>query len=206
MRIEKGDVHLLPFPREVAGMQCRQDCGGGKHPGGDVNDRDADARRRSIHRPGDAHHSALSLEDRVVTGTFSKRPRASISADGAVNQFGVETMQVGVAQSQFIQIPGAIVLDQHVRDARQLTDNLLPFRTLNIDRQAALVAIGRDKICRFARIGAIGFADERRTPAAAFVAAHRPFHFDHICAQISQHHCAVGACQGAGYIQNSNVI
>ena len=85
MRIEKGDVHQLPLPHEIAGMQGRQDCGSRKHPGGDVNNRYAYARWRPIHWPSDTHHPALGLENRVITGALSKRAGASITTDRAID-------------------------------------------------------------------------------------------------------------------------
>ena len=186
--------------------QRGKDRGGGEHSRCDVGDRDADARGRSVYGTCDAHQAAFALDDRIVPRAVCVRTRSAVSADRAIDQLRVHAAQIVIAQAEFIEIARAIIFHQHIGDRRELADDLLPFLRLDVDGHTALVPVRHDEIRRLAGIFPIRLAHERRSPAARFIAADRTLDLDHVRAEVAKHHRAVRSREGAGDIENANVL
>ena len=104
----------------------------------------------------------------------------------------------GLIFSQAIHHIGTEVLQNHIRLLYQLTEDLLAFLFLQIQGDAALVAVDGGVECA----GAVG--REGGIPAG-FVSAARDLDLDHICAHLAQPGSGKGAAEYPGHIQNGNI-
>jgi hypothetical protein len=83
-----------------------------------------------------------------------------------------------IAQAPLLQRPGAEIFDQHIGVGKKAQDQIAPLPLRQVDRNAALVAVG-------AEIVGGGAVDERWPPGPRLVTLRR-LHFDHVGAVIGQ--------------------
>jgi hypothetical protein len=96
------------------------------------------------------HHSAHRLGDDVVGGALAVRSEKAIEApesgNAGVDQARVELGKLLVADAHVVEKSWPKVLDDNVRVLRQIPEDLPPFLALEIERQAALVAVEPEKV------------------------------------------------------------
>src|SRR5262249_23501582 len=100
----------------------------------------------------------------------------------------IDLAQLVVADAHALQRAEAKVLNDNVADGCQFPYDFLRSRRLEIESDAALVAIHREVV------GALGPVPGR-TPGASVVSLTRLFNLDDLGAEVAQHHRAVGAGQ-----------
>ena len=88
------------------------------------------------------------------------------------------------------------VLDEHIGVLEQTQQELASRRVGEIDRHAALVAVHANEVRR-------GLAEERRTPAAGFVALRR-LDLHYLGAVVTEDLCAVGTSEHAREVDDSD--
>ena len=117
---EQGDVDALAAHGTVraASQEPGQDPDGGKEPGDDIADRDPDLGRVTavgVRVPGDGHQPPDRLDHEVVSGAFRSGAVGPVSADGEVDEVGVEVAQGLLVESESCQRSRSEVFDEDVR-------------------------------------------------------------------------------------------
>ena len=93
----------------------------------------------------------------------------------------------------------AEVLDHHVALLDELEEELLAFRLLQVDDDAALVAVQADEIGGLAVL-------EGDAPAAREVAEAGRLELDHLGAEIGEHGRAERTCEGVREVEDFDVF
>ena len=132
-------------PRPVCERADDAECA--QHPGGDVNERDTGAHRRSIRLAGDRHHAAERLHHGFITCFMGARAGSPESGHRAVDQPGIELRQRVVAQPKLLHRSSAKILDQNIGIGDETFQNFHALWGFQVDRHATLVAVV-DKISR----------------------------------------------------------
>src|SRR5579875_1138826 len=140
-RLDERDVDVLALAGQVAVVQGGEDGDGGVHARRDIGDRRAEALWLALDLTRYGHQAGFGLGYEVVTGAGGVGAFLAVAADGAVDQTGVESAQVFVAQALPGQCAGTEVLDQHRRLLDEFEQLLLIFRLAEIQRDAVLIAI-----------------------------------------------------------------
>jgi hypothetical protein len=112
----------------------------------------------------------------------------TIAGDTAIHQPGMFAAQRGIVQADLLHRPDLEILDQHVGGSDQLPGERLSTRVLEVERQAALVAVDAEIV------GALT-VQPGRSPLARIVAADGMLDLDHVGSQICKQHGAVWASQ-----------
>src|ERR1019366_3999770 len=81
------------------------------------------------------------------------------AGNGRVDDAGIDGLYMGATESELLQRARAVGFDKDVGLRRKLEQNFYRFRPLEIEHEAALVAVERDEADAFA------IADWRRRPA-----------------------------------------
>ena len=182
MRVQHADVDLLPLPCRIAMAQRGKDADAAIQAGEQVGDRHAYLLRHPVRLPGQAHHPAHRLDQAIVAGSWRVRSGLPEAGNRAVDQAWKHCVQIIVTQSVFRQRADLEVLHQYVALRNQLARDRLAFRSRDVERDRALVAIDADEI------GALLSARHGgRSETAGVVAAARLLDLDHIGAQITEH-------------------
>src|SRR6185436_2095098 len=158
-------------------------------------DRDARARAARARLAGDADHAALRLEDEIERRALAVGTVLPESRYGAVDDALVALARSLVVEAQAFQGVHAEVLDDDVALLDQLEEQLLPFGLLQIDDDAALVAVQADEIGGLAVL-------ERDAPHAREIARAGRLELDHLRAEVGEHRRAERAREGVGEVQD----
>ena len=205
--IQQGGVDVLAQARVAALLQCGQDADGGVQAGEDVGQRHAHFLRASavftVGHAGDAHQAAHGLNQKVVARPRRVGAVLAKAGNRAVNQARVEGVQAGVIQAVLRQAAGFEVFQHDVGLCGQLLQLLLALGAGHVDGNRALVAVGAQKVGRFARGLAVGTLQIRRAPGAGVVAAAGAFDLDHVGTQVAQDLAGPGAGQHAGKVKHT---
>jgi len=162
----------------------------GVEPRENVGESDTDlhraAARRAFGPTGKAHQSAHALDQKVVAGTARVRATLAEPGDRAVDEARIECLETFVVQPVRLQATDLEVLDQDVGPLRQLSDETLPIRFADIDRQRSLAAIGTEVVSRLAGDLTVRACQPGRTPCAGVVSTARALDLDDVRSQITE--------------------
>ena len=125
----------------LAVQQREQDALPQKHAGGGVADRDADAHRAAPGFAGDGHEAAHALHDLVDPGSRGIGAVLPEAGNARQDDARVDGFQLLVGDAQALLYRSAKVLDDHVGLRDQFLQYLRSGGGLEIDAQAALVAM-----------------------------------------------------------------
>ena len=176
-------IHQLPLPRLLlvnVGRQYRVDRGDSR---ADIVDRHAGLQRPPAGLAGHRHQAGHALGDQIEPALAPIRPRLAVAGDRAVDQAGIDALERLVVDLQRLGNAGPVVLDHHIRFPRQFIEERQPVGLLEIERDAALVAVDLRE--------AGGLVVDVRPHLTTVVAALGLLDLDHVCTHVSQHHGAV---------------
>ena len=148
------------------------------HAGVHVGDGHSKQRRRLARDPNQRHRAALGLGNQAESRSRRVRAGVSVSRHRAIHQPRVAPGQLLVAQAQFIEGAGAVVLDEDVGALAQLVEQLQATRVLQIDAQPLFAHVLLHEVAALAR-------DDGRARAAS-VASNRPLDLDDFGAHRAQ--------------------
>ena len=203
LRVKERDIDMLTLARPLTMLQGSQNRHRRLQTGGDVNDCHPHFVRLAVGSParwaGDAHNTALRLDDRVIAGERPIGAGLAIAGDGAVDQAGIVRAQAFIAQPHPLHPTRLEVFHHHIGLHSQPPEDRPAGLRLQIERQATLIAIGAQKICTLPAIG------EGRTPVAGVIPPARLLDLDHFGAVIAQRHGGIRAGQDARKVENCDV-
>src|SRR5262249_24997303 len=195
---EQRAIDALSPPRPLAQSQRPEHTERAQDAGRQVEEGDAAAHGRAAGLAGNRHDPAERLHERLIAGSFGPRPCATERRDRAVDEARILARERVVPQTEFLHRPGPKVFDEDVRRGRKTTNERHTLGRLEVDRDAALVAIV-DEIAR-------GLAVLVRRPRARFIADARVFDLDDVGAEVAEQRTAVGTGQYAGKIYDTDAI
>src|SRR5205085_11948541 len=108
--------------------------------------RDAAAGRRASRRRRETHEAAHALRHQVVTGARRIRSVLAETRDRAVDQPRAFRREALVVEPELGEAADLEILDQHVGARRELLNDALAVRALEIGLDRALAAVGRMEI------------------------------------------------------------
>src|SRR5262249_34716617 len=179
------------------------------HPGHDVGDGNSDllraAARQLIALAGDAHQAAHALEDEIVSGEVRAWAVLAVAGHRAVDDAGVDRLQLVVAEPVFPEAPALVILQQPVafRGERARDPRALGVR--DIERDRFLAAVHREEIRRFPGFFPFLVLEEGRAPAAGVVPRPGTLDLDHLGAQVGEVLRRPGAREHARQIEYADV-
>ncbi len=91
------------------------------------------------YRPGALER--LGLGDQAEAGAVGVRAGVAVGRDRAVDQPRVASRELGVAEAEPLQGPGAVVLDEHVGGVAQAVHQIAAARVLQVHAEAALAHV-----------------------------------------------------------------
>ena len=138
------------------------------------------------------------LHDHVVGRLVAIRAVLAEARDGAPDQLGILAAQLVGAQPEAGEHARPVVLDHHVAGGREPPHQLDAFRGLEVDHDAALVAVERDEI------DAVG-TDEMRLHGARQIALRR-LQLDDLGAEIAQHLRAIRPRQDLRHVEDEQAL
>ena len=144
------------------------------------------------------HDPAVTLGDQIVAGQIAALAAHAEAGDRHVHQIGLERRQGRVVYPQLRLASLDLIGHDHVGVRHQRVQQLAPAISAEIEGDAALVAVYREKPQRLA-------GKERRPPAAGVV-AFAPFHLDHAGAEIGEQQGRVRAGDGRGQVQHPHAF
>jgi len=116
------------------------------------------------------------------------------AGDGGIDDGRIDLAQLLIAQAQAVHNAGTVILQNHVALGHQLAEHLFTGLALEVQDDAALVAV---------EVHIIGaFAVDNGKVAAGVIALAGTLDLDDLGAQICQHHAAVRGGKHAGQIQH----
>ena len=180
---EQRGVELLADPRAFAVQQRRADAEGQHRRGAEVGQRRANAHRQPAGLTGHVHQPGDSLHDRGVGRPCGIRSALAEGRCAGVDDLRIDRHHGVVANAQAIDRAGAEVLDDHVGVLRQAQEHRATSGRLEIEAQAALVAVLREKLHALA-------VDELVAQVARQVAALGFLDLDHVGPQVAEQHRA----------------
>src|SRR6266568_4205072 len=157
--------------------------------------------RGVICRPCNAHQTTHGVCDDVAGFVARVGTRLSKTSDGAVDQPGIDGVELFIAQPQGGQRANGPIFDQQVGAAGQFTKQFLPTLRLEVQSDTLLVAVMMGKMQ--ARLW-IFFAVGKRTNLSRQAAARR-LNQDYLGAIVTEHFGTVHTANGAGQIQHYDV-
>ena len=140
-----------------------------------------------------------ALNHGVVTGAIAQWSGLPKPRNRRVDQPRVLRAQIRVAQSHVVERAWTKILDEHIGACDEVVEQLAAAGVLEIQRHAFLVPVDAQEI----RALALG---KRRPPRACIVAGARPLNLDHASAHVGELHRAIGPCEDATEIQDSDTL
>src|SRR6266849_8719008 len=162
-------------------MKGRDDTERGGQPADLVRQRHLDGGRLvagALHRG----HTRKPLNHGIVCGRIGVMALGAEAANRAVDNFRIEPANFGVSDSEPVRDARPVVLDHRVAFDRELTYDVAAVILLEVDHEAALVAVEGEK--------GRGHAVLEGSAEAAGGIALRRLDFDHVGAQIAKQHRA----------------
>jgi hypothetical protein len=123
----------------------------GEQACGQIGDRNADADRPVTRQSGDRHQAAHALRDLVESRPVGVRAILAKAGNAGIDQARIDLAQRLVVDTEPLLHSRAEILDQHVGFFDQTLEGGEPFRRLQVERDAALVAMQVLKIRSVAR-------------------------------------------------------
>src|SRR5260370_31485418 len=195
------NVYVLSNIVQITVEQRSRGGVGGMHGGGMLCLLSPGHGRGVICRPSNAHQAAHGVCDDVAG--FVARVGACLSktSDGAVDQPGIDGVELFIAQPQGGQRTNAPIFDQPVGAAGQFPKQFLPARRLEVQDDTLLVAVMMGKMQASLWIF---FAVSKRANLSR-QAASRRLNKDYLGAIVTEHFGTVHTANGAGQIQHYDV-
>jgi hypothetical protein len=129
-------------------VQSRDDTQGRSHPAYLVGQRHPHRDRFFTASTLHGSHPAETLDNRVERRGISARPPGAETMNRTINNFRIHLADIGVTHAQPISHARAIVFDHRVAFRRQHPHEISRVVLLQIDNDAALVAIEGEETCR----------------------------------------------------------
>ncbi|MEK7859941.1 MAG: hypothetical protein AAB284_01135, partial [Chloroflexota bacterium] len=148
--LEHGHVDELSAAVALASRERGEDRDRPVERSGEVGDRHSHLDRRPAFRAGDAHEARDGLHDDVERRPIRVRPGLPPAADRRVDKPVVRLEEGGGGEAEVGHRPGAEVLDDDVGASRQAPEELLPLVGLEVEGEAALVAVEPDELAALA--------------------------------------------------------
>ena len=145
-----------------------------------VDDRYANRARSGLRLPRYRHQPEQGLRQQILTGTLRIWPVRAVAGGGGIDQGRLVPSQRVVTQAELVHDTGAEILRDHVGACDELERDLLALRHLEIERNAALVAVGADMQHPLAVVPDVAAAP------VALPGAVRRLDRDHVGAEISE--------------------
>ena len=166
----------------------------GHHPGEKVHQREAYPQGPPIGLSGQVHQAAVGLDNQVVSGHVGHGSGAPVTGDGAIDNIRVDGGHGVVAQPHAVQGAGPETLHHHVGLGRQPQNDVNPFLLLQVEAQAALVAVEGQEL------GALAVPEGG--PRAGLVPQVGLLDLDDFRAHVPHHHGAERSRQSTGQVNN----
>src|SRR5262249_8542299 len=143
--LQQGGLDALAAPGALARLERGEDAERAEQAGQQVGDRDADAGRLAALEAGYGHQPGEALDDVVEAGAVGGGAILAVTGDGAIDDPGILRRYRPVADVQRLHHARPEVLDDDIGRLRQAAEELLPLRALDVERERALVAVGREE-------------------------------------------------------------
>src|SRR5205807_2336411 len=147
--------------------------------GAEVEGADAEAHGPPARLTRDVHDAGVRLQHRVVAGAVAHGANLSERRDRAVDETLVLLVKVLPPEAALVERAGLERLDEHVGVISQGADDLGALVAVEVDRDAALVAVR-------AQVARALVTPRRRDPTPAVVAATGLLHLDHVGAEVAE--------------------
>src|SRR5262249_1614963 len=134
-------LHPLAFARLLTFQQSDQDAHCAEDAGSEVSDRNADTHRSLARQAGDRHQAAHALRDLIEARTLAVRAGLAEAGYAGMHDPGIDRPQRGIVDAETELPVRTVVLDHHVGIAHQTLQDGDTFWRLQIERDAALVAM-----------------------------------------------------------------
>src|SRR5215813_141683 len=118
---------------------------------------------------------------------------------------GVVGLEAFIVEAELLEPANFEILKQHVGACRELLDDALAFRRLEVEFDRALAAIGAMEIGR-AEMAAVGRWYEGRAPGAGIVAGALALDLDHVGAEIGEDLARPRPRQDAGKLEDTHTV
>ena len=149
--VEHVDLDELTLARPLA-VEQRGERALERHVGGDAVDQELPGGLRRVAGAADRlERAAHRLQEQILPRPVRVRAVLPVPGHRDVDDVGVERAQRLVVHAEPLGDAGPVVLEEDVGRARQLPEDLAPFLRLEVDGEAALVAIEREE----ARVDAV---------------------------------------------------
>ena len=156
------------------------------HRGARIDDRDAGAHGRPLHRPVHRHDAGIGVGERLVAGFRGERPRPAERADLAIDDARIARLQRLKADAERLREAGSQIVDQHIRPFDERKEAPERRVLLEVHDRGALVAVEDVEGERMA------FAVLLHEPEPGVVAA-RLLDLDDVGAEIGEDRARIGA-------------
>ena len=151
LRLQQRGLHPLAFAGDLALQQGDERAHGGVVAAGEIGNRHADAHRALAGQTGDRHQAAHALGDLVEARTVGIGAVLAEAGQAHVDEPRIDRAQRLVVDAEPLLHVGPVVLDQHVGGGRQLLQDRDALGRLEVERDAALVAVQVEEIGAVAR-------------------------------------------------------
>src|SRR6266478_9831712 len=141
LRFEQRGVDPLPHAASLALDQRHQHRLSEQEAGAKIVDRNADPHRALTRQAGDRHQPAHALGDLVDARPLGVGPGLAEPGDAAIDYSRVDLLHRFVIDAEAMLYGRAKVLDDNVGLLRELEKNRFALLGLQVERQAALVAV-----------------------------------------------------------------
>jgi len=141
LSLEQRGLDPLALARDLAFEQRHQDALGAEDAGGQIGDRDADPHRAAAGFPGDRHQPAQPLRHLVEARPVAIGPVLAEARDAGIDQARIDRAHGFVIDAEPRLDVGPEILDQHIGLGHQPLQHGDAVRMLEVERQAALVAL-----------------------------------------------------------------
>ena len=159
LRLQQRGLDLLALAGFFALQQRRENAERCEQAGAQVRHRDSGPHRTLPRQAGDRHQPAHALGDLIEAGAIGVRPGLSESGDARIDELGIDLGERLVVDPEPAFHIWPIVLNHHVGLLHHPLEGRDTCRRLEIDRDAALVAVEIGKIRPVARPAHVGRLD-----------------------------------------------
>ncbi len=139
--VDQRDLDLLAAAEPVAGDQRQQDRVAGRHAGRHVDDRRTGPHRLPVRKAVQRHEAAFGLRDRIKARTQGELALAAIGRDRAIDQPRIGRRDRRIVEPELLHHAAGEILHHDIRLRDQLARDLQRRRIVEVERDAALVAI-----------------------------------------------------------------
>lgn len=178
--VVQRQFHLAATACPLTAEQGRQHRLRGVHASHQIDHGHPELQRRRARFAIDGHQAGFGLDHQVVARALGFGRAAVVAGHAAVDQIGLDGLELFVTDAQLFGTTMLEVVDHHVKLRQQVVDQLHPFRGLQIQGDGPLVAV------HAVVVGGLGLADAH-APVARIVTAAGVFHLDHFRTKVGQH-------------------